>query len=141
MYNESNRACHEPQNKYRQEFLQRLKKRGSWENIRRVGRPRKTSISDDRFIAWKAQIFSDIPLKQLRAEANTSLSVHTIRRRLAENNICKWRAARRPRLNKGHVAKRLQWAKEHLRWTEEEWRKIGRSDECSVEKSANPRQV
>jgi len=122
-------------------FLQRLKKLGSWENIRHVGRPRKTSISDDRFLARKAQILSNIPLKQLCAEANTSLSVCTIRRRLAENNIHKWRATRRPRLNKGHVAKRLQWAKEHLRWTEEEWRKIGWSDECSVEKSANPRQV
>jgi len=31
----------------------------------------------------KAQVLSHIPLKQLRAEANTSLSVATIRRRLA----------------------------------------------------------
>jgi transposase len=122
-------------------FLQRLKKRGSWENIRRVGRPRKSSITDDRLLVRKAQVLSHIPLKQLRAEANTSLSVATIRRRLAENNIRKWRAAQRPRLNKGHVEKRLRWAKEHLQWTEADWRKIGWSDECSIEKSADPRQV
>jgi len=122
-------------------FLQRVKKRGSWENLSRVGRPRKTSITDDRLLVRKAQILSSIPLKQLRAEANSSLSVKTIRRRLAENNIRKWRAARRPRLTKGHVEKRYKWAKEHLKWTEADWRKIGWSDECSVEKSADPRGV
>jgi len=40
---------------------------------------------------------------------------------------------------KGHVEKRYKWAKEHLKWTEANWRKIGWSDECSVEQSADPR--
>src|SRR5205814_7945243 len=82
-----------------------------------------------------------IPLKQLHTEVNSSLSVATIRRQLAENNIHKWRTARGPRLMKGHVEKRYKWAKEHLKWTEANWRKIGWSDECSVEKSADPCQV
>ena len=49
---------------------------------------------DDKLLVCKAQILSQIQLKQLHTEANSSLSVATIRRRLAENNIHKWRAAR-----------------------------------------------
>ena len=47
----------------------------------------------------------------------------------------------RPRLNAKAAATRFKWAKEHLEWTVDMWRKIGWSDECSIEKSKDPRTV
>jgi transposase len=35
----------------------------------------------------------------------------------------------------------LKWAKEHQQWKWEDWIKVGWSDECSVEKGVDPRQV
>ena len=35
----------------------------------------------------------------------------------------------------------MLWAKEHRQWTVEDWEKVGWSDECSVEKGADLRQV
>jgi len=122
-------------------FLSRVKKRGFDENLSRSGRPRKTTNREDRRVIRKALGQTRIPLAQLPFLSDSNLSVSTIRRRLQEVHIRKWRAAKRPRLNKGHVAKRLQWAKEHRHWSVEDWEKIGWSDECSVEKHADPRQV
>ena len=45
------------------------------------------------------------------------------------------------RLTQGHVQKRVKWAKEYLTSQEADWRKIGWSDECSIEKSVDPYQV
>lgn len=122
-------------------FLSRVKKRGFDKNLPRSGRPRITTIRDDRRLIRKALGQTRVPLAQLPFLSDSNLSVSTIRRRLQEEHIKKWRAAKRPRLNKGHVAKRYKWAKEHIEWTEKEWEKVGWSDECSVEKGADPRQV
>jgi transposase len=122
-------------------FLARVKKRGFDDNTPRAGRPRKTTNRTDRRVIQKALGQTRVPLAQLAFLSDSNLSVSTIRRRLQEVHIRKWRAAKRPRLNKGHVAKRLQWAKEHRQWTVEDWEKVGWSDECSVEKGADPRQV
>jgi hypothetical protein len=122
-------------------FMTRVKKRASDENLKPAGRPRKSTIRDDRRVIRKALDQTRLPLSQLAFLSDSNLSVSTIRRRLQEVHIKKWKAAKRPRLNKGHVAKRYKWAKEHRKWTEKDWEKVGWSDECSVEKGADPRQV
>ena len=122
-------------------FLQRVKKHDSHENIKRSGRPRKSSSTDDRLIVRKALANTRLPLKQLRVEANSNLSNSTLRRRLREANIKKRKAVKRPRLNKEHASKHLKWAKEHRTWKWEDWIKVGWSDECSVEKGVDARQV
>ena len=122
-------------------FLSRVKNRGSIENLQRAGCPRKSTDREDRHVIRKALAQTRVPLVQLPFLSDSNLSVSTIRRRLREVNIRKWKAAKRPRLNKKHVSKRLQWAKEHRHWTLEDWIKVGWSDECSVEKGADPHQV
>jgi hypothetical protein len=122
-------------------FMVRVKKHASDKNLRPSGRPRKSTIRDDRRVIRKALDQTRLPLAQLAFLSDSNLSVSTIRRCLKEVHIRKWKAAKRPRLNKGHVAKRYKWAKEHRKWTEKEWEKVCWSDECSIEKGADTRQV
>ena len=59
---------------------------------------------------------------------------------LRKANIKKWLAMSRPRLKRDLVAKRLRWAIAQRNWTVEDFEKVIWSDECSVEKSKDPRQ-
>ena len=121
--------------------ITRIEKRGSAENKQRVGGPRKSLDRDNRLLLRKALNDTRMPLRELKSEANSDLSISTIRRRLKENDVQKWLAAERPRLTEAHAAKRFQWAKDHLHWTVDDFRKVGWSDECSIEKGQDPRQV
>lgn len=89
-------------------FLSRVKKRGFQENLSRDGRPRKSTNRVDRRIIRTALDQTRLPLAQLSFLSDANLSVSTIRRRLQEVHIKKWKAAKRLRLNKGHVEKRYK---------------------------------
>lgn len=121
--------------------LHRIKTRDSTTNLPHTGRPRRTSIQAERMLVRKALIHTRVPLKQLRDITNSDLSIRTMQRRLKEHDIQKHRAAKRARLTEKHAATRFKWAKEHLRWSLDDWRKVGFSDECSVEKSSDPRGI
>ena len=66
------------------------------------------------------------------------MSRSTVKRRLKEQGIKNWLAAKRPRLEAQHAKLRLEWSLEYRDWTR---KRIIWSDECSVEKSADPQQV
>ena len=87
-------------------FLQRFKSRDSIENLPRPGRPRKTSETGDRWIVRNAESETRVPLKKLKNILNIDLSEQTIRRRLREAGIRKWRAVKRPLLTKAHAHER-----------------------------------
>jgi transposase len=53
----------------------------------------------------------------------------------------KWRAKKRPLLSGQQAKVRLAWALDHQYWTKEDWEGVVWSDECSVEKSKDPRTV
>ena len=53
----------------------------------------------------------------------------------------RWLAKKRPRLTEERAAKRLAWALERKNWTEEDFEGTLWSDECSVEKSDDARQI
>ena len=118
--------------------IERLKICGFSENKERVGRPRKPTNRDKRLLIRKALDNTKMPLCELKFEANSNLSISTIRRYLDDKYIKKWIVAERSRLTNAHVLKRFKWAKEHLDWTVEDWRKYIWSDKCSVEKGADP---
>jgi len=67
--------------------------------------------------------------------------VRTVKRILAKEDIKKWRAKKRPKLTEDHAAERLRWALRYADWTEEDWKSVIWSDECSVKKSKDPRTV
>lgn len=122
-------------------YVRRSEKLESIENKTRPGRPKKSTERDDRFLVRKALTDTKMPLRELKWTANSDLSISSMKRRLSEDKIKKWRAAERAYLSPAHVEKRFKWAKEHLHWRIEHWRAVIFSDECSVEKGADPRQV
>lgn len=70
------------------------------------GRPRKTSLRDDREIC---RIFKKNPFASSKEVVRTlKLNVHdsTIRRRAIENNLKSYRPAKKPLLTKKHIKKR-----------------------------------
>lgn len=69
------------------------------------------------------------------------VSLSTIDRLLLKHNIRKWIATDRPKLKEEHAKKRLAWAMLRTDWTAEDFEGIIYSDECSVAKSCNPRQI
>jgi transposase len=101
-------------------IVARIKKRGSAENKERVGRPRKSTDRDERLLLRRALDDTKMPLRELKFEANSDLSISTIRRRLNEQDIKKWLAAERSRLTKAHTSKRFDWSKKHLDWMVED---------------------
>jgi hypothetical protein len=81
------------------------------------------------------------PLRELRNEVASEVSVRTVKRVLEEEGIKKWQARKRSLLIAEHPAKRCTWAKTHKDWDNEEWEGVIFSDEWSVEKSKEPRGI
>ena len=119
------------------DFIQRTRKRESLENLPRPGRPRKLSDADNRLLVRNAEAETRVPFKELKNTTNVDVSGQTIRRRLREAGIRKWRAVKRPLLNKEHVKKRLEWVRAHRHWTVDDWKHVIWSDECAVQKDSN----
>jgi transposase len=115
-------------------FLQRLATRENKENLPRSGRPRKTSKSDDRYLAYEAEADTEQKQKELRDITNIAVSIQTIRRRLREAGIRKWYAEKRALLNKRQAAERLEWAREHRHWARDDFDKVLWTDESLVKK-------
>ena len=69
------------------------------------------------------------------------MSLSTVDRILRKANLKKWLAKDRLKLKAEHVAKRLQWALVRKDWTAEDFEGVIWSDECSVERGSDPRQI
>lgn len=127
-----------------QSFLTRYKTRVTTENLPTGHRPRKTTERADRALVRAALNGAEgrrQPLGELTNLNTPDLCTRTVKRRLSENDIQKWRAAKRPLLEQDHAKQRLLWAKEKKYWTGHDWQRVMFSDECSVERSADPRAV
>ena len=120
-------------------FLQRLHRRQNQENLPRVGRPRKTSKSDDRYLAYAAEANTDSTLKELHNITNIDISTQTIRRRLREAGIRKWRAMKRAPLTKEQAAERYRWAKQYCHSTRDDFAIILFSDESLIKRDNDNR--
>ena len=118
-------------------FINRARGRESIENLPRPGRPRKLSDADVRYLVRNAESETRVPFKELQNLANIDASVQTMRRRLREEGIRKWRAVKRPFLTQKHAKERLVWAKAHRHWTVDDWKRVIWSDESPMQKDSN----
>lgn len=111
-------------------ILSKFQQRGHLRNMPKSGRPRKTTAYTDRLIKrmsradpWKSgpRIIAEID--------NLNISERTVRRRLVEGKLFSRRPAKKPLISARNRAARLQFARAHLNWTENDWRKVLFSDE------------
>lgn len=111
----------------------RYRTTGSVNDRRRSGRPRVTTRAQDRYIVTShlRNRFLSVPSTAAATPGRTNnrISANTVRRRLAENGI----KARRPynglKLTRRHRRNRAQWARNHVRWTRNQWNTVVFSDE------------
>ena len=117
--------------------IQRLRERfnstGSTVERSRSGRPRATTRNQDRYLVNSAlrdrSLNATILRGMLRRATHTNISVQTVRRRLHEQNLHARRPAVRPRLTQAHRLRRLAWARQHVRWTRQQWASVLFTDE------------
>lgn len=113
--------------------LQRFNTTGSVRFRHSGGRPRRTTPAQSHYIhitARRNPTYSATQINNaLRAATGTVISSRTVRRRLREYNLRARRRARCPALNRDHRAARREWAREHLDWGLDEWRRCLFSDE------------
>jgi len=122
-------------------FLTRLRIHQSPNNLLRQGRPRITTKAQDKRIIAAAEANTHVPFASLQNIVNVPVSTRTIRRRLHEDLIQKWRAVKRTLLNEEHSKTCLEWALKHQHKTREDWAKIAWSDECVIQKDSARQQV
>lgn len=97
------------------------------------GRGRITTAVQDRYLTLEARRRPIITAKQLLSQLQTTHNVtvcsQTIRNRLHEANLHARRPIRAPPIRHGNRARRVEWAEEHILWTEEQWSRVLFTDE------------
>lgn len=114
----------------------RFQETGSYSRRPDTSRRRLTSERDDRFIvstSLRNRHLTGVSVQQqLREVRGVSVSQWTVRRRLREANLIPRRPARGPKLTTAHRQARLEFAREHINWSAEQWRSVLFTDECRV---------
>lgn len=109
------------------------KVRGDVHNKSRSGRPRKTTIREDKLIRRQSvadpQKSATAIAKDLHENYGVNVHVSTIKRRLKEQGLMARRPSKKPLISKKNRKARITFAKAHQNWTSAEWSKILWSDE------------
>jgi len=110
-----------------QDSIKRWKESGSYEDKERTGRPRATSLAEDRAIVLISKINRKFTAPEITAEFNRShsktISLNTTKRRLRQAGLFGRVVVKKPLLRNENKKKRLAWAKEHRNWIQEYWKK------------------
>ena len=114
-------------------IIDNFKNSGSLDAKPKTGRPRKTTPREDRMIVsiCKKDRFKTASAiaRELNESTNINVSRKTVSRRLVD---CGFRAhvpACKPLITKKNKFARLQYAKEHVIWSTDQWEKVHFSDE------------
>ncbi|GFV60887.1 transposable element Tc1 transposase [Trichonephila clavipes] len=109
------------------------------------GRPRKTSLREDRLLhrisLSNRKLNSSQILKQWTLTSNVSVCPRTVRGRLLEIGLRGCKARPKPLLSEFQRERRLTWAREHSLWTIKDWEKIIFSDKSQFCISGNKSSV
>jgi transposase len=117
--------------------LKKYEKTGSIKDRPRSGAPRKTNEREDRHLYTHCR---QNPGDSSRYIASTvapniiekKVSRDLVQRRLRETGLKPYVAPKKPLLSEAQKTSRFEWAKKHLDWTEEDWRKVAFSDETPL---------
>ncbi|GFS49712.1 transposable element Tc1 transposase [Trichonephila clavipes] len=103
----------------------------------RSGRPRKTSLREDRLLLSNRKLNYSQILKQWTLTSNVSVCPRTVRGRLLEIEVRGCKARPKSLLTEFQRKRRLTWAREHSLWTIKYWKKVIFSDESQFCISGN----
>lgn len=106
---------------------QRFQETGSVQDRPRGGRPRVTTVVQDRQLVRRHLQDRFMPAAQTATELR--VSSRTLRRRLATAGLAARRPFVGPILTPQHRLRRLTWAQEHVGWTTARWRTVLFTDE------------
>lgn len=108
-------------------IIRAFRDEGTLADAKRSGRPRVTTHD----IVAAAVVDPFLSAKEIRDELSLSISTATVRRRLKEAGISNFAAAQKPFLPERQRQPRLDFALNHQRWNEEEWKNVVFSDEST----------
>lgn len=127
-----------------QKAIERHRETGVNTDRKRSGRPRKTTQRIDNKIYAISKDDRRKSASDIRAEINecldSPLSLTTVKRRLREKGMIGRIAVKKPLLRPVNKQKRLDFAKEHVHWTVDNWKSVLWSDESKFELFGNHRQ-
>lgn len=111
----------------------RYRATGSYKNGKSTGRPKVTSLRQDRALVKMSHDNPRSTAVDLNAHMktfyNVQCSVSTTKRRLKAAGLFGRRPAKKPLISPKNRKARIKFAKEHLNWTSEQWAKVLWSDE------------
>lgn len=112
-------------------FLKRVESRGHIADAHASGRPRKTTAITDRRIVRMAKANRRITAKEIQQHlpSEESISERSIQRRLNTGGLRGGWSLKKPLISEKNRKRRVAWAKEHLQWTTEQWKRVLWSDE------------
>lgn len=117
--------------------LKKFQETFSYVDRPKSGRKKVTDERQDRQLIRASLRNRRLSSSELAAEFsqqhNVPISAQTVRRRLLEGGLRGCKARKKPWLSKKNQQSRYDWAKEHLSWTLDDWKKVVWSDECNVE--------
>ena len=94
----------------------------------RSGRPKNTSVRDDRALVRLVQRAPRVPCGILRRQwrLDVQVSMSTVRRRLHANglHVRAYRPVRRPLRTARHMQERLRWCRARSLWNIRSWRRV-----------------
>lgn len=102
-------------------------------DMKRSGRPKKSTPRDDRELArmsLHSRLSTSKDLQRAWAEnCGVSVDASTIRRRLKRAGLTARRPVKKPFLSTVNIQKRLTWARDHQHWSKAQWDRVLWSDE------------
>lgn len=114
------------------DFLRRYEERQTTE---RSKGPKQKPKLDERTIRHLKQFISRDPLctyndlKRELEDCDVYVCRQTVINTLKREGYSSYVAARKPQLTKKHKERRLKWAKDHVNWTDDQWKNVMWSDE------------
>lgn len=112
--------------------LNKFKETGSTKNMKRSGRPRKTSWREDKQLRDLCKANRSDSASELLRKWKKKVSEKTVRRRLNSMGYLSRKAKTKPFISKSQAKKRLTWARKHEMWNVDDWKNVIFSDETRI---------
>jgi transposase len=115
--------------------VNRYRQYGTFKSLPRSGRPRKWELRDERHTLRiiTSERFATLRALLARCGLENKVGRHSVLKLLRRHNFRLRRPRRKPFLKPEHKEKRLQWCKDHVHWTVEDWARVIWTDESCFE--------